>query len=272
MPAAAGCFRPCSSRSRSSAATRRRSAPPSARISTCRSIAARRRIGRGSEPQPGDPALPDGARAAWPASCARRRSWRAGLAQIGIVEAADGARLPELLAPGQRLVSRDGALWRWDGLVAERRCADRRRAAAGAEEPARRARRRSRRGDAPSCARPSRRLPTPSARCARDRSRARGAAGLARRAARPRRRARRAAEGRKGGRRAHGAPRRAGRIAARLNEAHAEASAPSPRPSSALDAAPDLVGAAGRRSTVVAADGAARSRARWPMRAPATTG
>src|SRR5690606_34774431 len=39
-------------------------------------------------------------------------------AQVGIVEAADGARLQQRLAPGQRLVSRDGALWRWDGLVA----------------------------------------------------------------------------------------------------------------------------------------------------------
>jgi chromosome segregation protein len=40
------------------------------------------------------------------------------LAQIGIVEAADGPRLQALLAPGQRLVTRDGALWRWDGLTA----------------------------------------------------------------------------------------------------------------------------------------------------------
>ncbi|RVD46940.1 chromosome segregation protein SMC, partial [Mesorhizobium sp. M8A.F.Ca.ET.023.02.2.1] len=47
-----------------------------------------------------------------PAQLARR------LAQIGIVEAADGRRLQGLLAPGQRLVSREGALWRWDGLTA----------------------------------------------------------------------------------------------------------------------------------------------------------
>ncbi|MBZ9674133.1 chromosome segregation protein SMC [Mesorhizobium sp. ES1-1] len=67
--------------------------------------------------QPGDAALPEGlvslasvVRA--PAQLARR------LAQIGIVEAADGPRLQALLAPGQRLVSRDGALWRWDGLTA----------------------------------------------------------------------------------------------------------------------------------------------------------
>jgi chromosome segregation protein len=71
----------------------------------------------GSEPQAGDPALPAGVRSLAsvvraPQQLARR------LAQVGIVEAADGARLQSLLAPGQRLVSRDGALWRWDGLTA----------------------------------------------------------------------------------------------------------------------------------------------------------
>ena len=40
------------------------------------------------------------------------------LAQIGIVEPADGHRLQSHLAPGQRLVSRRGDLWRWDGFVA----------------------------------------------------------------------------------------------------------------------------------------------------------
>ncbi|WP_287097454.1 chromosome segregation SMC family protein, partial [Mesorhizobium sp.] len=70
-----------------------------------------------SEIQPGDAALPEGiaslasvVRA--PAQLARR------LAQIGIVEAGDGKRLQALLAPGQRLVSREGALWRWDGFTA----------------------------------------------------------------------------------------------------------------------------------------------------------
>ncbi|RWC90091.1 MAG: chromosome segregation protein SMC [Mesorhizobium sp.] len=70
-----------------------------------------------SEIQPGDAALPEGVRSLAsvvraPAQLARR------LAQIGIVEAADGRRLQGLLAPGQRLVSREGALWRWDGLTA----------------------------------------------------------------------------------------------------------------------------------------------------------
>ncbi|RWG68026.1 MAG: chromosome segregation protein SMC, partial [Mesorhizobium sp.] len=67
--------------------------------------------------QPGDAALPEGVRSLAsvvraPAQLARR------LAQIGIADAADGRRLQAQLAPGQRLVSRDGALWRWDGLTA----------------------------------------------------------------------------------------------------------------------------------------------------------
>ena len=67
--------------------------------------------------QPGDPQLPQGVVplaefVQAPAALARR------LAQIGIVEPADAGRLAGTLAPGQRLVSRDGALWRWDGMVA----------------------------------------------------------------------------------------------------------------------------------------------------------
>ncbi len=38
------------------------------------------------------------------------------LSQIGVVEAEDGRSWQKLLAPGQRLVSRDGGLWRWDGF------------------------------------------------------------------------------------------------------------------------------------------------------------
>mgnify|MGYP003629583475 FL=1 len=66
------------------------------------------------------PALPAGVRALAevvkaPAALDRR------LSQIGIVEdAAEGTRLQAGLAPGQRLVSRAGGLWRWDGFrVAE---------------------------------------------------------------------------------------------------------------------------------------------------------
>ncbi len=40
------------------------------------------------------------------------------LAQVGLVEAAEGARLQASLRPGQRLVSREGDLWRWDGFRA----------------------------------------------------------------------------------------------------------------------------------------------------------
>ena len=66
------------------------------------------------------PALPAGARALsevvrGPAALDRR------LSQIGVVEtAADGALLQGQLQSGQRLVSRTGGLWRWDGYhVAE---------------------------------------------------------------------------------------------------------------------------------------------------------
>ena len=47
-----------------------------------------------------------------PAVLARR------LSQIGLVEAADGPGLQPQLQPGQRLVSREGDLWRWDGFRA----------------------------------------------------------------------------------------------------------------------------------------------------------
>ncbi|WP_127144756.1 AAA family ATPase [Pelagibacterium montanilacus] len=64
-----------------------------------------------------DPALPDGAiplsRNVSGAPHLKRR-----LDQIGIVEPGVGPGLMAQLHPGQRLVSRDGALWRWDGLVA----------------------------------------------------------------------------------------------------------------------------------------------------------
>ena len=40
------------------------------------------------------------------------------IAQVGLVTAEEGARLHWLLLPGQRLVSRYGDLWRWDGFRA----------------------------------------------------------------------------------------------------------------------------------------------------------
>ena len=64
-----------------------------------------------------DPALPDGAEplaryVKAPTQLARR------LAQVGVVERDAGIRLAAGLKTGQRLVSRDGDLWRWDGFVA----------------------------------------------------------------------------------------------------------------------------------------------------------
>ncbi|MGB8818971.1 MAG: chromosome segregation protein SMC [Rhizobiaceae bacterium] len=62
-------------------------------------------------------ALPDGVT---PLSAHVRapRQLQRRLSQIGLIETSDALRLQPLLAPGQRLVSKDGALWRWDGFVA----------------------------------------------------------------------------------------------------------------------------------------------------------
>jgi chromosome segregation protein len=95
-------------------------------------------------PAPGrDPALPAGieplsASVAAPAELARR------LAQIGLVAQAEGGKLQRLLQAGQRLVSREGDLWRWDGYVvaaqgstaAASRLAERSRLGALAEQEA----------------------------------------------------------------------------------------------------------------------------------------
>ena len=62
----------------------------------------------------GDPVLPEGAIplnhfVSAPAALKRR------LAQIGVVDRAQGKALQAKLKPGQRLVSKKGDLWRWDG-------------------------------------------------------------------------------------------------------------------------------------------------------------
>jgi chromosome segregation protein len=62
-----------------------------------------------------DPALPEGVepladRVKAPKQLARR------LAQIGVIARDQAGRCIPLLKPGQRLVSRDGDLWRWDGF------------------------------------------------------------------------------------------------------------------------------------------------------------
>jgi chromosome segregation protein len=69
----------------------------------------------GAAIDPTDPALPDGVEALGehvkaPQELARR------LAQIGVVGREHAAHLAPLLKPGQRLVSREGDLWRWDGF------------------------------------------------------------------------------------------------------------------------------------------------------------
>ena len=71
----------------------------------------------GSQIDPSDAKLPAGVEplsvfVTAPDPLARR------LAQIGVVaDNATGARLKTELKPGQRLVTKEGALWRWDGLV-----------------------------------------------------------------------------------------------------------------------------------------------------------
>ena len=68
-------------------------------------------------PEGSDPALPDGVEALAqhvkaPAQLKRR------LSQIGVAERSACIRLAGGLKTGQRLVSREGDLWRWDGFVA----------------------------------------------------------------------------------------------------------------------------------------------------------
>jgi chromosome segregation protein len=68
-------------------------------------------------PEESDPALPDGVEALAqhvkaPAQLKRR------LYQIGVAERSACIRLAGALKTGQRLVSREGDLWRWDGFVA----------------------------------------------------------------------------------------------------------------------------------------------------------
>ena len=88
------------------------------------------------------------------AAIARRRSGAAGRRRAAVaahVQAPPAAGAPSgadrrgrprrrargspLLKPGQRLVSREGDLWRWDGFVCRGACADRRRAAPRRAQP-----------------------------------------------------------------------------------------------------------------------------------------
>ena len=72
----------------------------------------------GAAIDPTDPALPDGVESlakhvAAPDELARR------LSQIGVVDRAEAQRFIGQLKPGQRLVSIEGDLWRWDGFAAD---------------------------------------------------------------------------------------------------------------------------------------------------------
>jgi chromosome segregation protein len=70
----------------------------------------------GATPSSGDPALPAGITPLAnfvhaPTTLIRR------LSQIGVVARSEGALAREKLAVGQRLVSKEGDLWRWDGFI-----------------------------------------------------------------------------------------------------------------------------------------------------------
>ena len=189
-------------------ASRPRSARHSATISIFRPRGCRGLLGRHRGLSPTTRRCPK-ARGRWLKSCGRRRELDRRLAQIGIVDGATGAALQKQLKPGQRLVTREGAVWRWDGYVASadaptpaaQRLAQKKspgrtrpRGDAGEEKvtaaeagrskrrrssapPSTPSARRARRGARPSAgwARPARRLPPPSARRASCR---RGAAAL----------------------------------------------------------------------------------------------
>ncbi|WP_046866485.1 chromosome segregation SMC family protein [Microvirga massiliensis] len=64
-----------------------------------------------------DPPLPEGVMALAEVASAPPALLRR-LRQIGVVARVEGARFREALRPGQRLVSREGDVWRWDGFTA----------------------------------------------------------------------------------------------------------------------------------------------------------
>jgi len=102
----------------------------------------------GAAINPTDPALPEGIEplakhVEAPPELARR------LSQIGVVDKAQGAALVTQMKPGQRLVSLEGDLWRWDGFAA---------AAHAPTGAARRVRRRRRNGEIPTSIRQTARV------------------------------------------------------------------------------------------------------------------
>src|SRR5580700_1849986 len=71
----------------------------------------------GAPVDPTDPALPEGALPLSGFITAAPDAMMRRLRQIGVVARHDGARLAHDLKPGQRLVSVEGDLWRWDGFA-----------------------------------------------------------------------------------------------------------------------------------------------------------
>lgn len=71
-----------------------------------------------AKPQPGDPALPDGAEPLTQFVSGTQHISRR-LTQTGVAsDAASAAAFAPSLKPGQQIVTREGGLWRWDGLRA----------------------------------------------------------------------------------------------------------------------------------------------------------
>jgi chromosome segregation protein len=71
----------------------------------------------GAAVDPADPALPEGVQPLSDFITAAPDAMMRRLKQIGVVARADGPRLVGALKPGQRLVSEEGDLWRWDGYT-----------------------------------------------------------------------------------------------------------------------------------------------------------
>jgi chromosome segregation protein len=71
----------------------------------------------GAAVDPADPALPDGVQPLSDFIVAAPDAMMRRLRQIGVVTRAEGPGLVSALKPGQRLVSEEGDLWRWDGYT-----------------------------------------------------------------------------------------------------------------------------------------------------------
>jgi chromosome segregation protein len=76
------------------------------------------RVGRGFPAIRSPQTLPEGVRALTDLRFGSRGSRLRRMSQVGLVDRADGTRLQPELKPGQRLVSIEGDLWRWDGFRA----------------------------------------------------------------------------------------------------------------------------------------------------------